>query len=221
MNSSWPGSSVHGTSQAGVLEWVTIPFSRGSSRLKDWICGSCIGRWIPYSWTPGKPLWTSRMGLVRNRAQLFCFPRICLFSVWICRLFLGRISASSLVCTERFLPEAAPSECFSEPVTGLVVQRWSFCSPRPLACYPFPVFGSNICHCLFQMEISANKIRLCNWVNISLLLSMMLCFTSKTTWSGFCNFLKQNMKWRVFLDQLLHHIFLVYHFVAGVFLVKW
>ena len=31
MNCSSPGSSVHGTLQARVLEWVAIPFSRGSS----------------------------------------------------------------------------------------------------------------------------------------------------------------------------------------------
>ena len=28
---SWPGSSVHGTLQARILEWVAIPCSRGSS----------------------------------------------------------------------------------------------------------------------------------------------------------------------------------------------
>ena len=30
-----PGSSVHGILQARKLEWVTIPFSRGSSQLRD------------------------------------------------------------------------------------------------------------------------------------------------------------------------------------------
>ena len=30
-----PGSSVHGILQAGILEWVAIPFSRGSSRPRD------------------------------------------------------------------------------------------------------------------------------------------------------------------------------------------
>ena len=30
-----PGSSVHGILQARVLEWVAIPFSRGSSRPRD------------------------------------------------------------------------------------------------------------------------------------------------------------------------------------------
>ena len=30
-----PGSSVHGTSQARLLEWVVIFFSRGSSQPRD------------------------------------------------------------------------------------------------------------------------------------------------------------------------------------------
>ena len=30
-----PGSSVHGILQARTLEWVTIPFSRRSSRPRD------------------------------------------------------------------------------------------------------------------------------------------------------------------------------------------
>ena len=36
MDSSLPGSSVHGIFQARVLEWVAISFSRGSSQPKDW-----------------------------------------------------------------------------------------------------------------------------------------------------------------------------------------
>ena len=36
MDSSSSGSSVHGISQARVLEWVAIPFSRGSSQCRDW-----------------------------------------------------------------------------------------------------------------------------------------------------------------------------------------
>ena len=44
------GSSVHGISQARILEWVPISFSRGSSRPRDWIPISCIGRQILYHW---------------------------------------------------------------------------------------------------------------------------------------------------------------------------
>ena len=36
MDCSLPGSSVHGILQARILEWVTIPFSRGvSSQPRD------------------------------------------------------------------------------------------------------------------------------------------------------------------------------------------
>ena len=42
VNCSLPSSSVHGIFQARVLEWVAIPFSRGSSRPRDRTQVSCI-----------------------------------------------------------------------------------------------------------------------------------------------------------------------------------
>ena len=56
MDCSLPGSSVHGVSQARILEWAAIFFSRGSSHLRDrssisYI--SCISRWILYHESPG------------------------------------------------------------------------------------------------------------------------------------------------------------------------
>ena len=48
-----PGSSVHGISQARILEWVASFFSRGSSWPRHGTCtscGSCIGRQILYYW---------------------------------------------------------------------------------------------------------------------------------------------------------------------------
>ena len=42
MACSPPGSSVHGILQARILEWVAIPFSRGSSPPRDWTRVSCI-----------------------------------------------------------------------------------------------------------------------------------------------------------------------------------
>ena len=48
MDYSPPGSSIHGLSQARLLEWVAISFSRGSSGLRDRTCVSCIGKWILY-----------------------------------------------------------------------------------------------------------------------------------------------------------------------------
>ena len=37
MNCNLLGSSVHGILQARILEWVTMPFSKGSSRPRDLI----------------------------------------------------------------------------------------------------------------------------------------------------------------------------------------
>ena len=44
-----PGSSVHGISQVGILEWVAIFCSRESSQPRDQDCISrvhCIGKWF-------------------------------------------------------------------------------------------------------------------------------------------------------------------------------
>ena len=47
MDCSPSGSSVHEILQAGILEWVAIPFSRGSSRPRDQTHVSCIaGRFL-------------------------------------------------------------------------------------------------------------------------------------------------------------------------------
>ena len=45
---SLPGSSVHGISQARILEWIAISFSRGSSQPRDQSRVSSIARCIPY-----------------------------------------------------------------------------------------------------------------------------------------------------------------------------
>ena len=54
MDRSLTGSSAHGTSQARILEWVAISFSRGSSEAREQMCVSCIGRWILYHWATRK-----------------------------------------------------------------------------------------------------------------------------------------------------------------------
>ena len=57
-----PGSSVSGILQARILEWVAIPFPRGSYQTRDRTCVpyvSCIGRRVvnhSCHLGPGKPL---------------------------------------------------------------------------------------------------------------------------------------------------------------------
>ena len=53
MGYSPPGTSIHGVFQARILEWVAIPFSRGSSQSRDQTHVSsifCIGKQILYHW---------------------------------------------------------------------------------------------------------------------------------------------------------------------------
>ena len=51
-----PGSSVHGILQARILEWVAIPFSRGSSQPRDWTGISCIADGLFTSWATREAL---------------------------------------------------------------------------------------------------------------------------------------------------------------------
>ena len=51
MDCSLPCSSVHGILQARILEWVAIPFSRGSSQPRDWTQVSCIAGGFFTIWT--------------------------------------------------------------------------------------------------------------------------------------------------------------------------
>ena len=64
MDCSPPPSSVHGTSQARILERVAVSSSRGSSRPRDGICISCTSRRIVYHWATWEAL----------RGASFAFP---------------------------------------------------------------------------------------------------------------------------------------------------
>ena len=55
MDYSSPGSSVHGISQARILEWVAISFSRGSSWPRDGTQSSGLQADSLLSELPGKP----------------------------------------------------------------------------------------------------------------------------------------------------------------------
>ena len=49
-----PGSSLHGILQARILEWVAIPFSRGSSQPRNWTRVSCLADRFFILWLMGK-----------------------------------------------------------------------------------------------------------------------------------------------------------------------
>ena len=54
MDCSPPGPSFHGILQDRILEWVAMPFSRGSSQPRDWTCSKLQADSLP-SELPGKP----------------------------------------------------------------------------------------------------------------------------------------------------------------------
>ena len=62
MDSSPPGSSLHGSLQARILEWIAVASSRGSSRPRDQTGLSCIAGGFFTAKPPGKPLliWQQR-----------------------------------------------------------------------------------------------------------------------------------------------------------------
>ena len=90
LHSTLPGSSVHGISQARILERVTISFSTESSQPRGRTCVSCIGRWILYTWAIRGALWLSLPGSYLFEKQQaegeICpvpiFARVSPYSLW-------------------------------------------------------------------------------------------------------------------------------------------
>ena len=60
MDCSLPGFSVHGISQARILEWAAISFSRGSSQLRDQTQVCC---------TAGRLFTAAPLGKLRDAAK--------------------------------------------------------------------------------------------------------------------------------------------------------
>ena len=71
MDCSPPGSSVHGILQARILEWVAIPFSRGSSWPKNWTQVSWIAGIFFTIWATRKAQFTKQKQTYSLREQTF------------------------------------------------------------------------------------------------------------------------------------------------------
>ena len=84
MDSNLPGSYAHGISQAKILEWVAIFFSRGSSRSRDQTCISCIGGQI-FTVEPSGKLKDPWLCFV----LLDSFPLFCIFTLFWLNLLFG------------------------------------------------------------------------------------------------------------------------------------
>ena len=77
---SLPGCSVHGILQARILEWITIPFTSGSSWPRGWTQVSCISGRVITIWTTRKAQLNSRLFQLSPVLVLFFFFPSCSFS---------------------------------------------------------------------------------------------------------------------------------------------
>ena len=66
MDCSPPGSSVYGILQARILEWVAVPFSRGSSQPRDWTQVSLFAGWFFTIWATREVQWLLEAGREKN-----------------------------------------------------------------------------------------------------------------------------------------------------------
>ena len=86
MDCSLPDSSVHGILQARILEWLAVPFSRGSSQSRDQTQVSCTAGgfftiWATREAHSNKENVMSRIGLWANKD-----------AEWECGINFGHIS---------------------------------------------------------------------------------------------------------------------------------
>ena len=92
MDGNPPGSSIHGILQARILEWVAIPFSRGSSWPRDQTRVSCIAGRFFTVWTTREELLLKFSWFKRERVPFF-FAFIAYCITHVDQLFLMRGSA--------------------------------------------------------------------------------------------------------------------------------
>jgi len=122
MHCSPPGSSIHGISQARILEWVAVSFSRGSSWSREWTHISCVGRWILYHWA--------------TRRQLLFSHSVVSNSLWP-----HGLQHTRLPCPSPF-PGACSNSC--------PLSQWCHPPPHPLSSPSPPAFNLSQHHNLFQ-----------------------------------------------------------------------
>ena len=84
MDSSLPGSSVHWTSQAKILEWVAIPFSKRSSQPRDRTQVSHIAGRFFTTEPPGVLQWRTDTGTLSSSPQVCGFHSASLLVLSLC-----------------------------------------------------------------------------------------------------------------------------------------
>ena len=98
MDCSPPDSSVRGISQARTLEWVVIPSTRASFRLRDQnhnSCISCIGKWILYHWATWEAPY---YGVLLKQMARYLTPRLWLHFSVSSIVYISSVSSVAKLC---------------------------------------------------------------------------------------------------------------------------
>ena len=126
------GYTVRGVLQARILEWVTIPFSKGSSQPRDQTQVSCIAGRFFTSWATREASMVLEDVLISffytvtvHFSQHTTYWRDCLFSIvyscFLCHRLLDRrhmgLFLGPLICISGFVPVPC---CFDSYSCGLV-----------------------------------------------------------------------------------------------------
>ena len=107
--------SVHGISQARILEWVAISFSKGSSRPWDQTHVSCIGRWILSTEPTGKPKRIQTESHIKHTEYLR-FPNISFSELMDCDKLTGNIRYHVSLCSQH--TDTRKSRCIAHTHTS-------------------------------------------------------------------------------------------------------
>ena len=163
MDCSPPGSSVHGISQARILEWIAIFFSGGSSESRDQIHISCIGSCILYHWATREPptydiivehlpklrnqhwyitlnyipdfIWMSSVSPLRSFLKKF-------FNLWQCHTAYGILVLWPGIDS---VPPAVEAQSLNHWTTREVPQLRSFTCPRIPSKLPLGIQSCLLC----------------------------------------------------------------------------
>ena len=134
MDYSPPGSSVHGISQARILEWAAIPFSRGLSQPRDWTHVSCLAGAFFTPEPPRKPWNPLRLQVIETQKDSLLAQGIFPQAKSEGQPFSGTAGSEPVrVPSTQISPSFSAAASFGSEI---VAQSPPVCSPYPVRPWP-------------------------------------------------------------------------------------
>ena len=169
MNCSLPGSPIHGVSQARILEWVVISFSRRSFWPRDWTLVSCIVGGCFTVWATREVLNIQILQLITKNRHLKLMILVLYYigrckSLDLLKLFLwyaSQLSRTSILFFSILNSYQGIAMRATGVADGLTVatflaygnSRWYFFFHNIISI--FQIFLD--CYCIFNIHISPNN----------------------------------------------------------------